>query len=509
MVATNWHESERSLGFAHGSSTMTLISCNDEMKFAGAASGYCRSLRRSSLHNPPGVNCPSVITALSQIQPTLILKGERDLLGIGVHRMRRLAGVLQLAALLLFLFSDGQAYARQDSHEIQLAAAFELPQLPKVPGLPSLTGPSADWRQFDSFFTFVVKRFGSDVPGNLKESLGDAFLDSRYELTSAVAPGKGGNPVPELFVNGWKRLSPIMNQALPSLPKQTASLYSSFIGAADKLSLTGGSGLNLTPDALKGMARLIAPTSTADPLAYNTNVDSGLRSLLGFGSPLPTPGRQSRLDDRFLPDRDGATILSWLGHAAIAAEPAAVDLNQMLPEPKELQRYLIHVRELLVNLSDKIATKSKLTDQYKPIYRQIVFAAAWQESCWRQYIKKGTPLASATGDLGLMQVNRNTWRGVYDLKNLGGDITYNGNAGGEILYYYLTRHAIKKAEDKQPGGNLARATYSAYNGGPGAVARYRGVRQSPTWKKVDEAFWEKFQAVSAGNEMAVKSCYDK
>jgi soluble lytic murein transglycosylase-like protein len=424
--------------------------------------------------------------------------------------MRLFARALLVAALLvLFLISNGQADASKHSPEVQLAAAFELPKLPQVPGLPSLTGPSADWRQFDSFFTFVVKRFGDDVPGNLKDSLGDAFLDSRYELTSAVAPGKGGNPVPELFVNGWKRLSPIMNKALPALPKQTASLYSSFIGAADKLALTGGTGLNLTPDALKGMARLIAPSSTADPLAYSTNVDSALRSLLGFGTPLAIPGRQSRLDRRFLLEREGATVISfWLGRAAMAAERAS-DLNQMLPDPKDLQWYLTEVRNLLVNLSDKIATKSKLTDQYKPIYRQIVFTAAWQESCWRQYIKKGTPLASATGDLGLMQVNRNTWRGVYDLKGLGGDIEYNGNAGGEILYYYLTRHAIKKGEDKQPGGNLARATYSAYNGGPGAVARYRGVRQSPTWKKVDDAFWAKFQAVSAGNEMAVKSCYEK
>jgi hypothetical protein len=29
------------------------------------------------------------------------------------------------------------------------------------------------------------------------------------------------------------------------------------------------------------------------------------------------------------------------------------------------------------------------------------------------------------------------------------------------------------------------------------------------WKKVDEAFWEKFQVVSAGNEIGVKSCYEK
>ncbi len=106
-----------------------------------------------------------------------------------------------------------------------------------------------------------------------------------------------------------------------------------------------------------------------------------------------------------------------------------------------------------------------------------------------------------------MQVNRLTWRSLYDIKGLTGDIRYNGNAGAEILHHYLTRYALRKKEMEQPNGNLARATYSAYNGGPGALGRYRGVRQSPTWKKVDEAFWDKFQAVSSGQELAVKRCY--
>ena len=181
----------------------------------------------------------------------------------------------------------------------------------------------------------------------------------------------------------------------------------------------------------------------------------------------------------------------------------------MLPDLKDLERYLTAVRNMLIELSEKLATKSHLSDEHKPLYRQIVFTAAWQESCWRQWLKKGTPVASTTGDVGLMQVNRNTWRSLYDLKGLNGDIQYNGNAGGEILLYYLTKYAIRKNEDKQAGGNLARATYSAYNGGPGALGRYRGVRQAPVWKKVDEAFWQKFQMVSAGDEMAVKSCYVK
>jgi hypothetical protein len=42
----------------------------------------------------------------------------------------------------------------------------------------------------------------------LKDSLGAAFLDSRYELNNAIAPGKGGNPVPDLFS---KRLDAIVS----------------------------------------------------------------------------------------------------------------------------------------------------------------------------------------------------------------------------------------------------------------------------------------------------------
>ena len=95
------------------------------------------------------------------------------------------------------------------------------------------------------------------------------------------------------------------------------------------------------------------------------------------------------------------------------------------------------------------------------------------------------------------------------MSGLGGDIRYNGLSGAEILHQYLARYAIPKKEDKQPGGHLPRATYSAYNAGPGGLARYRGVRQSPEWKKVDEAFWTKFQAVNSGQELAVKSCYVK
>jgi hypothetical protein len=196
--------------------------------------------------------------------------------------------------------------------------------------------------------------------------------------------------------------------------------------------------------------------------------------------------------------------------SAFAADDDFERLNQWVPEATEVDEYLAEVRRLLAQASER--SKSKLATEHHSLYRQIIFTAAWQESCWRQFIKKGkklTPLASSTGDVGMMQVNRNTWRGLYDIKGLTGDIEYNGYAGSEILLYYLNRFAIPKKEDKQPRGHLARATYSAYNGGPGQLARYRNAKTTASLKEVDDAFWTKFQAVSGGQELAVKSCYSQ
>ena len=113
---------------------------------------------------------------------------------------RFLPGAPSLAIAILFVTVvppiDAKEWAKP---EAQLAAAFQLPQLPQLPGLG---GPSADWRQWDSFFTFIVKRFGQDVSGELRDTLGEAFLDPRYELTATVARlGPGQNPVPQLFLD--------------------------------------------------------------------------------------------------------------------------------------------------------------------------------------------------------------------------------------------------------------------------------------------------------------------
>jgi Transglycosylase SLT domain len=398
--------------------------------------------------------------------------------------------------------------------EAQLAQ-FQLPQL------PGFGAPAVDWRQWDSFLTFIVKRFGQEIPADLRESLGEAFLDSRYELTNFVALASAGqNPIPQLLLDAWSRLSPIMKQALPALPKEAADRYANFIGVLDQLAALGQGSqlglLQLSPDALRGMARILDPAVIVDPLGYTLEVDNALRDLLGLGAPIASPSpatRQSRLPDfRSLGKIRQTSVPSLWSRVALAAEPDLKKLNERAPEDGDLEAYLLAVRNLLAVLSDKLAAKSRLAEEHEPLARQIILASAWQESCWRQFIKKGkslVPLASASGALGLMQVSSHTWRNLYDLKQLGADIEYNGNAGAEILLYYLTRFALKKNEDKQPGGDLARATYSAYNGGPGQLSRYRAAKQNPESKKIDALFWEKFQAVKSGREMEVQQCYKK
>jgi hypothetical protein len=139
----------------------------------------------------------------------------------------------------------------------------------------------------------------------------------------------------------------------------------------------------------------------------------------------------------------------------------------------------------------------------------MMLTTAWQESCWRQFIRKGKtlqPLTSSVGAVGIMQVNARVWRGFYDQQALRNSMKYNAKAGSEILHHYLVDYAIAKGEHavRNDPDDLARATYAAYNGGPGKLRRYRSGKKG---HHIDEAFWKKFQQIKAGNDYAVASCF--
>ncbi len=143
-------------------------------------------------------------------------------------------------------------------------------------------------------------------------------------------------------------------------------------------------------------------------------------------------------------------------------------------------------------------------------YKTLVLSTAWQESCWRQFVMDGDRirwLESATGDIGLMQVNKHVWRGFYDLERLKWDVLYNAGAGCEILarMMHYASAAQPKFDPVPIASHLARSAYAAYNGGPGACNRWRR-REPPALKQIDSSYLEKYRAVENGAQIDILSC---
>jgi len=309
----------------------------------------------------------------------------------------------------------------------------------------------------------------------------------------------------------------------------------------------------------------VAPEETGDPLEYATVVDPNLRESFGFGPPLPLPVTPPAEGELSAPDNAGPTtsststttttesraapatttttmvppapepappptsrlapwkpgpglarLLEWLVPAAEAADAPLRDADARLrnwaPTRKDLDQYLPIVQRVLHRASDATLAKKPVDPPYSAIFRPLVLATAWKETCWRQFIRRAgkvVPMQSGAGAVGIMQVNPRVWRGFYDTDVLKTDTVYNATAGAEILQHYLVDYAIRKKEHELGGSidALARATYAAYNGGPGHLGRYRSDKTAKSLRQIDADFWRYYQSVKGGNELGVRECY--
>jgi soluble lytic murein transglycosylase-like protein len=116
-------------------------------------------------------------------------------------------------------------------------------------------------------------------------------------------------------------------------------------------------------------------------------------------------------------------------------------------------------------------------------------------------------LESATGDIGLMQVNKHVWRGFYDIERLKWDVLYNAGAGCEILARMMQFASMSqpKFDPVLISSHLARSAYAGYNGGPGACNRWRR-REPAAIKQIDSSFLDKYEAVENGTQIDILSC---
>lgn len=362
------------------------------------------------------------------------------------------------------------------------------------------------WQAWDGFATWLIKTLALTARPELIEALAETLIEARYDLRDALArDDRDRDPVRALFLKTWERLAPLMHEVQLDLPGSRAWPFATFISAADALKavdqLAPHLGMRLDRHTLRDLARVLVPGISDYDLRYDTAVDPDLRRLLGLDPELEMVDMED-------------SILAWLIPNAYAAQidPELVRrLNGWVPNRKDVDDYLMTVERLLNAIEEAERDRGKVPDRHLELYATLLRATAWQESCWRQYVQREGSLEtirSSAGSVGMMQINVHVWRGVYDLDALHTDVGYNARAGNEILVHYLVDYAIRRKEDEITGSsdNLARATYAVYNGGPRHLKRYRNPGTSASLKKIDSAFWRKYQTIRDEGPLAVKQC---
>ncbi|MCK8516059.1 lytic transglycosylase domain-containing protein [Methylonatrum kenyense] len=368
--------------------------------------------------------------------------------------------------------------------------------------------------ELDGFLTVVILYFASFVEQPaMQRDLFAVLLDSRHAIAEALVgedDGSEPDPVRNLFVGSWDRLRPhlLAMEDAGLLPDDELRI-AAFMAGSDAIraldALGPEYGFEITRDGLRRLARLLlADEAPARFTPLPLDVDPQMRRLF-------PPLRDIPLDDE-------SASSSWprlqLIRTAVAADRSAAEaLRGRVARLSELDEYLGLVATLLDEEAQRrIGGGSRIPPVFRHMIDPLIRATAWKESCWRQYT--GSPenprvMTSPVGALGMMQVHARVWRGLYDVNRLANDVAYNVSAGADILDYYFVDYALRREEHLQPGGmtNLVRATYAAYNGGPGHLGRYRREGTAASLRAIDRDFWHHYQVMRRDKWPDVASCY--
>ncbi len=370
-----------------------------------------------------------------------------------------------------------------------------------------LTALEKKWKTWDAFLTFVVKQAAATTQSaKIRSSLLNVLLDARYQFQASLleASTTGQDPIKQLFLRSWNQLEPVLRQISQKTKNTNLLPLLSFMTAGEALNILEEIGpelgLEISEEGLKRLARLINDNPSIDPLEYLQKIDPEMQQLFGLGRAGESKATSPPLGLN-------------LGLMSLARADSNWDkIQPWLPPSGNINKYLTKVSHLLLEKAKHRLYGTTLSPDIQNVYRYLTLTTAWQESCWRQFVihqQKAMPLKSTTGDVGLFQINERVWRGFYNLQKLRWDIAYNAASGSEILYRYLIKYALKNNEHQQMGGldNLARSSYSAYNGGPSQLDRYRSGNAKARLKAIDQSFWEKYQQVKESHELDVASCF--
>ena len=325
------------------------------------------------------------------------------------------------------------------------------------------------------------------------------------------------DPLRALFLHSWATLSEIVLQ-LPAVDTGIDSglRLAAFMAAGDALELIDALGpaygIEMSRDGLRRMARLLLAEGA--PAAFTPlplDVNPQLQRLFRIGAGAPS-SREAAMQNP----------VSWLRRLlpiasahADEGDPASL-LRRLFPRRDNLDHYLGTVAQLIEQTLDSHWENSRMPEEHRVRFEPLVRATAWKETCWRHYLPgEGSEaegvrvIRSGVGAVGMMQIVGRVWRSLFDLNRLETEVTYNLASGIEILEHYYLDYALRRGEDRQPGGadNLVRATYAAYNAGPSRLNRYRRDDVSPRARAVDEQFYRHYQVMVEAIYPLESPCY--
>ncbi len=381
--------------------------------------------------------------------------------------------------------------------------------------------------QWDAFVTFVVRTLGAKtLRRETRNALLETLLDARYQIVQTLDhPVRHPDPVRRLFVKSWERLRPVADEVASQLPGAEAMHVLTFIAAGDALGaldqIGPSFGLEISADGLRRMARMIEPAEAEDPLDFATGVDPALRREFGFPAipqePAPPPEEPTPVPETPTPAPPATSWwLGWWQPRAAFAAGAEVDRSKdwkgWVVGEGDVNAYLRRVGALLRMTAARTIERQQLSGAGADLYRRLLPAAAWQESCWRQFEKRGgtvTYIRSHRGAVGMLQVSERVWRGFYDRDKLRWGVAYNAQAGSEVMYrYYELASGALPAITRDSMSTAARAIYAAYNGGPSQLRAYLEAKRRGRGlsRVIDKLFGSKFDAAGDGIETKVAGC---
>jgi len=453
------------------------------------------------------------VQELKDFLPLFFSEGDQDRIGQWLHWA--VADTLRLEHL------------RIDPDAVRLDVLLDVEPIPhpeetvKEISSEEIERLSRTWEDWDAYLVYEIQSLtGKPLTDDEKGEVLETLLEIRYGFLKALTDKSIGRDfINEQFIWTWQRLAAILKKYLVTQMSESPLNYLAFFTSTDALAalhkLGPTLGLDISRDGLVRMARFLSEDQIEPLLKYSYEINPDLRTLLGFGPPLTDTGPAFEVEELDIPDEDEAdrtfhTVRLWPEFWPSSAYAGDVPSNPMesilswIPSQDSLKPYLDRVRQLIDQAATETLKKNNLEQKDQPCFRLLSLATAWQESCWRQFIKKGGKVRYLVSynntSVGLMQVNERVWRGIYRLESLRWNIEYNARAGSEILQHYLQKYAIRKMDVQNPldSDTLARVVYAMYNGGPGEFKKFLKRKQAKSYYKSDKLFWEKYLLAKQG-----------